>query len=220
MRELSSKVNLARRLQPTYIELRIDHIDGITRPEVQDKLIRVIRGDIEILTVRRRSEGGKFSGSESERISLISKLIARAEPRFVDVECRTLLSHADKFETIMLNSRTTRLIASYHSFNNCPSTSKLWSQVKAIEKRFLNWLFAVKIVCMARQFGDNERILSLYQNKSKTFLIAFCMGSLGIFSRVACVRLGSPLTYSSLPGEAVAPGQLDAISMNQLLSGM
>ncbi|HZW57823.1 MAG TPA: type I 3-dehydroquinate dehydratase [Nitrososphaerales archaeon] len=219
--ELGRKVRLARALHPGFIEIRIDYLRNIASHEVQDRICRLIKGDNEILTLRSKSEGGKFSGSESERIALISRMISRANPPFVDIEVASLRAYTTEFQAVLGDSKETNLIASSHSFDGCISIAELWKRACSLQE-FSKSLFAVKIVCMAQKFQDNLRILSLYKKKdsSKQALIAFCMGPLGPFSRIACVSLGSPLTYSSLPREAVAPGQIDAISMRQILSGL
>ena len=72
----------------------------------------------------------------------------------------------------------------------------------------------VKIVTVAKNVSDVSRLLSLYSIKSKSKLIAFCMGEQGKFSRILCLHLGSSFTYVSL-GKAIAPGQF---SVNEIKS--
>jgi 3-dehydroquinate dehydratase type I len=55
----------------------------------------------------------------------------------------------------------------------------------------------------------------LEKNKYKN-VISFCMGELGIFSRIMCVIAGSFLTYASLE-ERTAPGQINIKNMRDFL---
>jgi len=64
-----------------------------------------------------------------------------------------------------------------------------------------------KVVTTAARASDNLSILSLYQPGDKP-PIAFCMGQLGLFSRVMAIQYGTPITYASLQGRQTAPGQL------------
>ena len=69
----------------------------------------------------------------------------------------------------------------------------------------------VKLVALAREPADNLRMLSLIprakaQGKE---IIAFCMGPLGKWSRIAAPLLGSWLTFAPFSKHgASAPGQL------------
>ena len=69
----------------------------------------------------------------------------------------------------------------------------------------------VKLVALAREPADNLRMLSLIprakaQGKE---IIAFCMGPLGKWSRIAAPLLGSWLTFAPFSKKgASAPGQL------------
>ena len=64
----------------------------------------------------------------------------------------------------------------------------------------------VKIVTMAKTVDEAVKILSLYNNSSKTKLIAFAMGEEAKFTRILCLHMGSPFTYVSLR-KVIAPGQ-------------
>jgi len=65
----------------------------------------------------------------------------------------------------------------------------------------------VKIATMANNAKDNALILSLYAEYDN--LIAFCMGKLGMITRVAAPVLGADFTFVAYSKkEATAPGQL------------
>ena len=213
--ELSSKARAARKYNPGFVELRIDYLgEDLSDPRSRNKISRRFDGR-EIFTLRSKSEGGRFKGTERERVELIKEFVYQFHPRYVDVELSTLSQEEDLRLALEDNSRRTKVIGSVHFFNRTPSQSAL----EAIASNSNSLLSALKIACHAKTFKDNYKVLSLYKKTNRSQkLIAFCMGPFGMFSRIACVLLGSPLTYASLPKEPVAPGQLDALTMSQLLS--
>ena len=102
----------------------------------------------------------------------------------------------------------TKLILSWHDFAGTPDAARL---AAVLEEMLAAEADIVKLVTLAQQPADNLRLLSLIprakaQGKE---IIAFCMGPLGKWSRVAAPLLGSWLTFApfSKPG-ASAPGQL------------
>jgi len=158
-----------------------------------------------VCTLRPISEGGKFTGNEKERISIL-KLIAEYHPLLIDVEYNTLKRNQNLVNFIKKSK--TDILVSWHDFKKTPNSSSLNKMLKQMRK-FSKF---VKIVTSAKSSNDASRILSLYSQSVKTNLIAFAMGNEGRISRILCLHLGSPFTYVTL-GKPVAPGQfsLDAI---------
>jgi 3-dehydroquinate dehydratase I len=75
-------------------------------------------------------------------------------------------------------------------------------------------------VTLAQTPADNLRTLSLIPEARKmgVKVITFCMGPMGILSRIATVLLGGYLTFAALgKGEAAAPGQIPIREMRTLL---
>ena len=140
---------------------------------------------------------------EEKRIGLIKKL-PRFRPAFVDVELRTLAGKA------LSRDGLGKLIVSWHDQRKTPGKATLLS----IMSRATSYGGLVKIITTARTAADNLKILSLFDEQGAR-PIAFCMGSLGIFSRVMAMERGTPIAYGSLPGEPTAPGQP---SIDQLLA--
>jgi 3-dehydroquinate dehydratase-1 len=153
-----------------------------------------------ICTLRPRKEGGKFSGNEKDRISIL-KLIAEYNPYLLDVEFYTIRKNKDLCQ--YLKRTKTNLLVSWHDFKKTPDESLLRIKLKQMSKFSKN----VKIVTSAKNIGDSMKVLSLYKNLPKDHrLIAFAMGDSGRMSRILCTQFGSPYTYVSL-GKPVAPGQ-------------
>ena len=188
-----------------YAEIRLDFVKPSEVPTVlesiKEKLSRCV------CTLRPKNEGGKFSGSEKERISIL-KLITEYNPFLVDVEFNTLKKD-QKLRQYLKKSKS-NILVSWHNFKKTPDAKKLNLTLKQMKK----FSYYVKVVTVAKSINDTTKILSLYNKSSKIKLIAFAMGEEARFSRILCLHLGSPFTYVSL-GKAVAPGQF---SLNDMKS--
>jgi 3-dehydroquinate dehydratase-1 len=180
-----------------YVEIRFDFMEPNKVPLalnlIKDHLSRCI------CTLRPRSEGGKFSSSEKNRISIL-KLIAEYDPYLLDVEYNTI--RKNKALQQYLRKTKTGLLISWHDFSKTPNISFL----KSMRKKMAKFSKNIKIVTTAKSIKDTLGILSLYKFQNNTNLIAFAMGDYGRMSRILCTQLGSPYTYVSL-GKPVAPGQ-------------
>ena len=188
-----------------YAEVRFDFLKSSDIPNVLESIKNRLPRCV--CTLRPKNEGGKFSGSEKERKSIL-KLISEYNPFLLDVEFNTLKKD-QKLRQYLKKSKTTILV-SWHDFKKTPNMKKLNSTLKEMRK-FSNH---VKIVTVAKSINDTSNILSLYNKSSKIKLIAFAMGEEARFSRILCLHLGSPFTYVSL-GKAIAPGQF---SLNDIKS--
>ncbi|MDO4557939.1 MAG: shikimate dehydrogenase [Planctomycetia bacterium] len=151
-----------------------------------------------VVTCRRKPDGGGWSFSEEQRLTTLRTAIANGA-EFVDLE-------EDIAGKIPRYGKTMRIV-SYHNYLSTPSDREL----DAIHAR-LTELDAdiVKIATMAREPSDNLRIFGLLMRHGrKKATAAFCMGEIGIPSRILCGRYGSVMTYCSGNAERLlAPGQL------------
>ena len=192
-----------------YAEIRLDFL----KPNQVPFCLSLVKKHLKrcICTLRPVSEGGKFSGSEKERISIL-KLISEFEPYLLDVEYNTLKKNKELSRYI--KSTKTRILVSWHDFTKTPNEHALKSMLKKMSKFSNN----VKIVTTAKTIADTIRILSLYKSHTRNLnLISFAMGDHGRMSRILCTKLGSPYTYVSL-GKPVAPGQFSLKEMKSILS--
>jgi len=189
-----------------YVEVRFDFLKIEQIPEA----IEMIKKDLNkiVCTLRPKTEGGKFSGNEKERISIL-KLIAEYNPFLLDVEFNTLKRNSSLVR--YLKSTKTKLLVSWHDFKKTPSSAELKKKMNQMSKFSSN----VKIVCTAKSTDDSNRMLELYSKKGKSNLISFAMGDFGRISRILCLYLGSPYTYVSL-GKAIAPGQFSVDEIKKI----
>ena len=203
------KIKLKAALKKSdYIEIRLDFL----KIEQVPSALEIIKKDLNriVCTLRPKTEGGKFSGTEKERISII-KLIAEYNPFLLDIEYNTLKKNKELLK--YLKTTKTKLLVSWHDFKKTPKSAELKNQINQMSKFSSN----VKIVSTAKSTEDATRMLELYNKKGKNNLISFAMGDAGRISRILCLYLGSPYTYVSL-GKAVAPGQFSVDEVNKIIN--
>ena len=205
-KKLSQIVKKATK-QSNYIEIRFDFLSPHQVPESLELVKKYLKRSV--CTLRPKSEGGKFSGSENERLSIL-KLIAEYNPFLLDVEYNTLRKNK-QFANYIKKTRTD-LLVSWHDFKKTPNDSTLSKILNQMTKFSKN----IKIVTTASSTNDSTRVLSLYNNASKLNLIAFSMGEYGKMSRILCLFLGSPYTYVSL-GKPIAPGQFSLDEIKSII---
>lgn len=196
-----SEMSLASRYADI-IELRIDYI-----PEMQDAetcIEKSLKSKTKpvIVTNRPEREGGKFNGSEQNRLRLLQKAIdLRAD--YVDVE----------FDSVRQITRqnTSKVIISYHNFKETPpNLNKIYNDICQWKPDI------VKIVTYANDITDNIRIFELLKTANVP-TISFCMGELGHISRILTRKFGGLLTFASLEGDKEsAPGQLTASELSKI----
>ncbi|MEX0718893.1 MAG: shikimate dehydrogenase [Planctomycetaceae bacterium] len=180
------------------VELRLDWLSR------QPDLTRLLkeRPTPVIATCRRQIDRGRWRGSEPQRQTLLREAIV-AGVEYVDLE-------GDIAGQIPRYGKTKRIV-SHHDFDETPRN------LEAIHARLADKdADIVKLVTMANSPGDGVRMLELVA-EAEVPTIGFCMGELGIPSRILCGRYGAPFTYATFTRERVlAPGQLTFDEMRTL----
>ena len=212
---MASGVDRALAAGADLAEARLDYIGARSIPRALDMLSAGARGRRRmgrlVCTVRAGREGGRFRGTERERIDLLA-LAASHRPHLLDVEYDTLRRSARLRDAAA--AAGAEVLVSWHDFEGTPTLRSLTGRLErmgALSRR-------VKIVTTAVAPADPARVLSLYGaarrmggtggGRPGVELVAFAMGEMGRMSRVLCLYLGSPHTYASLGKRAVAPGQM------------
>ncbi|MDQ3840626.1 MAG: type I 3-dehydroquinate dehydratase [Thermoproteota archaeon] len=206
---LEIQIKKALSLGADYVEIRFDFLK---RSDI-DAAIKIAESikSRAVFTLRSADEGGRFEGSECERIALLKKL-SRAEPMLLDVEYLTLKDN-DELADFLLGQKT-RILISWHDFKYTPCNDKLRS---ILDQMRIYSSFA-KIVTTANNSQDALRVLELYEGITGIELIAFAMGELGLVSRILCTMVGNaPFTYAAIE-RTTAPGQLDLSYMRRLFN--
>jgi 3-dehydroquinate dehydratase-1 len=194
-----------------YVEVRFDYLDILDIDKSKPILKRY--ADRCVYTCRRPDEGGRFQGDEEERGRVLKKLLEH-NPAYLDIELGTVKEKPALADS--LSSGGSSLIVSWHNFSETPSLEIL----KSVREDALAIGDVAKIVTFAKGFRDNASVLSLYRSVKNGRLIAFCMGELGVVSRLVCPLIGSPLTYASLENDKTAPGQIHVREMKEFYAAL
>jgi 3-dehydroquinate dehydratase/shikimate dehydrogenase len=145
-----------------------------------------------IATVRRPQDGGRWSGTEEARQTLLRQAIV-AGFDWVDLE-------TDVADTIRRFKDVKRII-SYHNMREVPANLE-----KIYQKMCGQDADVVKLAVRGQHPKDNVRLLQLLKNSPRP-TIAFCIGDLGMPSRVIGAKFGAPFTYAAFNKErGIAPG--------------
>ena len=210
---LSEQVRAARAAGANLVELRVDLIDD---PAAVEALLAAPRELPIILTIRAESEGGNWSGTEAERISMLEKL-GLMMPGYIDVEHATWMRSANIRNKIGLvcdvdidgceqdSSRPrNRLILSNHDLLDTPT-----DLAGVFAKLVATPAATIKAVFSAGDATDALRVLvQLGRCSDQREVIALAMGTEGLVSRVLARKFGAWLTFAtSSDGGQSAPGQ-------------
>jgi 3-dehydroquinate dehydratase / shikimate dehydrogenase len=187
------------------LELRVDHLlPG--EAELASRFPRLVDLPV-ILTVRRNRDGGRFVGEERDRVALIDRLAGPAAFAYVDIE--------EDLDAPALAARITgtgaRIIRSLHDYTGVPHdftrrVSRLARGPREIPKAAVS----------PKGTADLGRLLEAFAGLEGGEKILLGMGEVGFPTRVLAGRLGSFLCYSSPIGAAVAPGQVDPATLEDL----
>ncbi len=198
------------------VELRLDLME-----ELDDHILKQIiaQADLPVIVTNRASwEGGRFQGSEQERIAFLEKALEYGA-NFIDIEFATEEGPRKRLIQTAHN-KGAKVILSHHDFEKTPPSDELSTLFDnmVLQDPSVN---IIKIVTYASNRLDFLRLAALYPKAKKAGrqLIAFCMGRQGCYSRIYCVHLGSFLTFASIEASlSSAPGQIPVRMMKDILS--
>jgi 3-dehydroquinate dehydratase/shikimate dehydrogenase len=185
---MQAEIQEAAKRGASFIELRLDFL--AKAPDFK-RLLEGKPGPM-VATVRRPQDGGRWAGSEDERLMLLRQAIVSGFD-WVDLETDVI----DKLPRF----RDVKRIVSYHNLREIPT------DLEEIHARMCGQdADLVKIAVTALHPSDNLRVLKLMSNAAKP-TVAFCLGDLGIPSRVLALRFGAPVVYAAFNRErGIAPG--------------
>jgi 3-dehydroquinate dehydratase-1 len=180
------------------IELRLDLV---TEPIQTIKAIREATEKPIIATNRLQAEGGKFLGSERERIDLLVQASEYAD--LVDIELQAELRE----EFISQVSRP--VIVSYHDFQGMPEIDEL----AAIKGRMKKAGAAIAKIAVTPQNLKDDLDLLGFLLAADMPICVIAMGDLGRHLRAMAPLYGSALAYGYIR-ESTAPGQMSLAELS------
>jgi 3-dehydroquinate dehydratase/shikimate dehydrogenase len=190
-----------------YIELAELRVDFLSTAEAASaaRLPR-LAGLPVILTVRRARDGGRFAGSESERVALL-RTLASGGFAYVDLEVDLEGSGLEP----AVEAGGARIIRSMHDCSGVPADLSNRVRRLARSPRELP-----KAAVMTRGTADLTRLLDAFDELAGTEKVLLGMGDYGFATRVLASQLGSRICYSSSPRASAAPGQIDPRTLETL----
>ncbi len=186
------------------VELRADFLDSGERSALRSFPERARLPAI--LTVRRESDGGRFRGSEEERVSLLRSAI-EAPWAFVDLEEDLAASEVEA----RARARSVRIIRSLHLTAGLPPD--LAGRLRRLARS------ADELPKAAVLLGSSRDLLSLldaYDELSGVEKVLLGMGPYGFPTRVLASRLGSALSYCTAGERSAAPGHVDPVTLSAI----
>ena len=192
----------------SFLEIRFDYVESRNFSEAL-AVVQPFKAKC-IYTLRRTNQGGKFDGSEIQRLRYLKEL-AYQLPMMIDVEYETLQEYPEI--GTLIKSLNLPMLLSWHDFKSTPSEVEL-AELLGQMSSFSN---NNKLVTMANSLEDTLRVLNLYATVDKSVsLVAFCMGEIGLVSRMLCaLHPQCPFTYAAI-NRPVAPGQFTIEQMKKL----
>lgn len=151
-------------------------------------------------TVRSAAEGGKWKGSEAQRLAMFEAIAPHVHALDIELGAKDIVKEVIK----LARKHKLAVIGSFHDFEKTPTDRVLKSKV-ALAKSL-----KVDILKIAAQCNDNSDVLRLARftmEQSSPPTVVVGMGELGALTRVFFPALGSRLAYTFV-GEPTAPGQL------------
>ncbi|MGA2035800.1 MAG: shikimate dehydrogenase [Thermoguttaceae bacterium] len=180
------------------VELRLDYISG----EINIRRLLTDRPSPVVITCRRQADGGKFTGSEDQRLMYLRTAIAEGA-EYVDLE-EDVAGSIPRFGP-------TKRIVSMHDFRRTPEN------LEEVHRHLASLnADVVKLATMANHPHDNLRMMEVVR-RSAVPTVGVCMGDIGIPTRVLTGRFGAPFSFATFHHErSLAPGQLSFQQMTEI----
>lgn len=196
---MQAEIQEAARRGAKLIELRLDFL---AKPPDFKRLL-ANKPCAMIATVRRVCDGGRYTGTEEERLVLLRQAIV-AGFDWVDLET-DVIARIPRFGKV-------QRIVSYHNMREVPSDLEQIYQQMCQQDADI-----VKLAVTAQHPSQNLRVFKLLKNNPPKPTVAHCMGDLGICSRILSAKFGASFAYAAFNKErAIAPGVLSFAELQRI----
>lgn len=159
-----------------------------------------------VLTIRRKSDGGRFAGTEEERKRLYLRGI-QGGYKLVDLESDS--AYGDVEETCA--EKGIRIIRSLHDFQGVPDN--LADVLKKLPHRSGE---IPKMAVMPYNTADTLAVFEALRSTRQKERILLGMGAWGFPTRVLAGKFSCFLTYCSPEGKSAAPGHIDPDTLQSI----
>ena len=204
--EAFSLIKQAEAQNADLIEIRLDSLTN------HDRIAEIPRCTKTPLIATNKSQKyhGNFSGNETERQKI---LLTAAKNGFTYVDVDLGTPHQKELIS-SLREAGTKIIVSFHDFEQTPSLSKL---EKIFDEEVALRGDVCKIITTANSVEDNSTAIDLVSKASKKCkIVCFAMGDLGVPSRFLSPVFGAFFTFASIDEKRkTAEGQLTIQEMRR-----
>jgi 3-dehydroquinate dehydratase-1 len=186
-----------------WAELRFD-----LYPTVDPSVLKTLPfGKVPVIaTLRSAAEGGRWRGSESERLASFKRIIPHVS--FIDIE---LSSKSILSEVVAAAHEACKgVIISYHQFERMPEASEMEGVFHRAKECGAD---LIKIAARAQTLEEVRRMAQFTLAHAEAPIVTLAMGEWGAISRLCFAALGSRLSYAYV-GEPTAPGQFSYREMS------
>ncbi len=200
-------------------ELRIDWFSSFDPDHVVTQARRFDRFAT-IATIRSRAEGGEWSGSEEERLSLFCDLLPHVDAVDIELSSDSILERAIG----EAHRGGVTVIVSHHDFSDTPAPDELQ---RIDERARAAGADLVKVAVRGNSLQDIRVLAEFTLRRSDWGVIVLAMGPWGPLSRVLLPALGSRLTFArgdfhagSIAAQRAVPGQIGFDEHRALLEAL
>ncbi len=187
--------------QPDIIEYRAD-LNDVINVDIIKSHLKKISGELTLpllFTLRDKSEGGNFYGTDEQRNIIYSEILDLVDA--IDIESSLAESSNNVIKTA--HSKNIKVVLSYHNFEKTPELSSLY---KIVDKCFERGADIAKIATMCKTKKEAEQLISLTVKHDN--IAAVGMGKYGRLTRISAPASGSILTYAFTDSkDSPVPGQ-------------
>ena len=187
---------------PGIIEYRADLNDVINIDIIKSHL-KIISGELALpllFTLRDKSEGGSFLGTDEQRHEIYSRALEFVDA--IDIESSLAEPACEIIKSAI--SKNILVILSYHNFDKTPENISL---KKIIDSCFERGADITKIATMCDTKEEAEQLISLTLKYNNIAVVG--MGKYGRVTRITAPSFGSVFTYAFTDNKkSLIPGQL------------
>lgn len=197
--ETQDDINLAAQAGMDIAEIRMDMFASDDIWHASD-VIRRFTNIPTIATIRSRTEGGHWDGTDDDRLALFETIIPSVDAIDIELSSTTINQHV--IDAAHQAERT--VIVSHHDFEATPSFPEL---VNVYNQAIALGADLVKIAAMVNSPSDMRALAAFTLAHQDKNVIVIGMGDLGTPTRALFPFLGSKLTFAA-GFQPSAPGQL------------
>jgi 3-dehydroquinate dehydratase/shikimate dehydrogenase len=205
--EAKQQIKAAKAAGAEMLELRTDYLENLSVDLVKSLIVAVKTAPRLplIVTCRDIRQGGAIDYPVRLRVDILVEAL-KAGAEFIDFEYENFLSaeNQERIRKALSQAPKSRLILSAHNFEaKFPDIIKLHRHIQTLYPAAIP-----KLVYTANHINDCFEAFDLLRRTDGSAIV-FCMGEVGLITRIIAKKLNSLVTFVSIDEKnATAPGQV------------